>query len=440
VIRRKLAAIGASAQVGALVVTLASAALADSHTPPPIPPAPSLDTPLRASFFGDAVGVPLPRDVRSVLVMRREEPIYSEPSTRGGKRGAAILGAHLPLFGVRRGPGCAGRWFHVGPHAFICEDGAELSAAMPLALGSPEIPTQHGLPYDYHFVSPDGSFGYTELDSAELGVPNAQLQPGFGIAVERVVERTRGDAFGLTSRGFWVPMRDLRPARVVTYEGSTFTPDLAWVIREAATTYASPGGTRRSPPLQRLTAVRVLEEVERGGVRYARVGEGAWLRMSDLVKPSESPPPAELRPGERWIDIDLRRQTLVAYAGATPWFATLTSTGRGPARSESATPEGNYRIWVKLRTSDMDNLENIEAVENYAIEAVPWVMFFHRGYGLHGTFWHQRFGEVRSHGCVNLAPRDAERLFHWTQPKLPPGWSAVFPYAHETGTLVRVRR
>lgn len=384
--------------------------------------------------------MPLGLEFRSVRVLRHGEPVHSEPSSQSAKRGAIAEGALLAVFGAQRGRGCAGRWFHVGPHAFVCEDGAEPAREAASPLDAKEAPTPHGLPYDYYFVSPDGSFGYRHLETAEEGVPSVQFQPGFGIAVASSKTKSGADPFGLTSRGFWVPMRDLIPASPIPFQGARFSSDLAWVVRDAAPVYSSPGYRRRAATLERLTAVQVLEEQGRGGVRYVRVGERAWLRAADLVSPTEASVPAGLRPGERWIDIDLRHQTLVAYVGTTPWFATLTSTGRGPADSESATPEGTFRIWIKLRTSDMDNLENVEATENYAIEAVPWVMFFHRGYGIHGTFWHRRFGQVRSHGCVNLAPLDAERLFQWTSPRLPPGWTAVFPYAHELGTLVRVRR
>jgi lipoprotein-anchoring transpeptidase ErfK/SrfK len=87
----------------------------------------------------------------------------------------------------------------------------------------------------------------------------------------------------------------------------------------------------------------------------------------------------------------------------------------------------------------MDNLENLEARESYAIQSVPWVMYFDRGYGLHGAFWHRAFGRVQSHGCVNLTPADAERVFQWTSPRLPEGWSAVLPTDYERGTLVSVR-
>jgi lipoprotein-anchoring transpeptidase ErfK/SrfK len=87
----------------------------------------------------------------------------------------------------------------------------------------------------------------------------------------------------------------------------------------------------------------------------------------------------------------------------------------------------------------MTNLEDQEAGNYYAIEEVPWVMFFQKGYGLHGTFWHRSFGNVRSHGCVNLTPLDAQRLFHWTHPRLPAGWTAALPTDGEPGTIVRVR-
>ena len=40
-------------------------------------------------------------------------------------------------------------------------------------------------------------------------------------------------------------------------------------------------------------------------------------------------------------------------------------------------------------------------------------MYFYKGYGLHGTYWHNNFGTPMSHGCVNLATGDAGWLFSW---------------------------
>jgi hypothetical protein len=216
--------------------------------------------------------------------------------------------------------------------------------------------------------------------------------------------------------------------------------DFVWVVAEKPSVHAAPGGARRSDANPaRLARFVVLERVEHGKDVWLRIGDRAWLRERDTVSPRFAPPPIEARAGERWLDVDLERQVVTAYRGETPVFATLASTGRGAAGSEQATPPGTFRVWVKLRSSDMDNLENLEARTNYAIQAVPWVLYFHRGYGLHGAFWHRAFGRVQSHGCVNLTPSDAERLFAWASPRLPAGWSAVFPTDYEPGTIVRVR-
>jgi hypothetical protein len=345
------------------------------------------------------------------------------------------------VFGLRPGPGCAGSYYLVGPLAWICAEGVLPSQAKPvppLMAGS-----SGGLPFRYHFVRPDGSFGYRNLATAESGVPDAQLQPGFGIAVTRTENQPNGgDLFGLTTHGLWVPMRDLgtpvvAPAALaVDFDNAEY----AWIIADKPAVHRTPGGVRRRDvTLARLERVPVLERVEKGRETWLRVGDERFVRERDTVSPRVAPPPAEARPDERWIDVDLERQVVTAYRGEKPLFATLASTGRGAVGSEQATPPGSYRIWVKLRSSDMDNLENLEAQTNYVIQAVPWVLYFHKGYGLHGAFWHRAFGRVQSHGCVNLTPLDAERLFDFASPRLPEGWSAAFPTDYEPGTIVRVR-
>ena len=58
----------------------------------------------------------------------------------------------------------------------------------------------------------------------------------------------------------------------------------------------------------------------------------------------------------------------------------------------------------------------------YYLPNVPYIMYFFndqvpkwRGYGIHGDYWHDNFGNTMSHGCVNLRPDDAGLLFHWTE-------------------------
>jgi lipoprotein-anchoring transpeptidase ErfK/SrfK len=106
----------------------------------------------------------------------------------------------------------------------------------------------------------------------------------------------------------------------------------------------------------------------------------------------------------RWIDVDLSDQLLTAYEGTTAVFTTLVSSGL----PQTPTPVGQFRVWIKLRYDDM-------AGPGYYIEDVPFVMYFHEGYGLHGVTWHGNFGHPMSHGCVNLPTSSAEWLFAWAE-------------------------
>ena len=95
-------------------------------------------------------------------------------------------------------------------------------------------------------------------------------------------------------------------------------------------------------------------------------------------------------------------------------------------------------------------VEAVEAVEAaaegtdeerrlYSLHDVPWTQFFFESYALHGVYWHNGFGNRRSHGCVNLSPTDARWFYDWTEPAVPEGWWAIHTTEENPGTLVRVR-
>lgn len=329
----------------------------------------------------------------------------------------------------------------VGPVAWVCSDHVELSRAVPWQATPPKhIPS--GLPLPYYFVGRDGSLGYRNLNYADIGTPDYEFHPGFGIAIVRVSNPASADAFGLTTKGLWVPMRDVRPVRPNTFTGHRPTNgelNVAWVWKDEAPVYRRPGGVRSGEAETKHTQLAVLEQRARHGKRWFRIGEERWVSDRHVRAPRPAPPPEQLLPGERWIDVDIDEQVVTAYEGDRPVYVALASTGKGTGKSSLATPRGEFRVWVKLRSSDMTNLENDYANRYYAIEEVPWVLYFKKGYGLHGTFWHREFGRRRSHGCVNLTPLDAQWFFHWASPRLPTGWTAVLPTDYEPGTLVRVR-
>ncbi|MFZ3062746.1 MAG: L,D-transpeptidase [Actinomycetota bacterium] len=107
------------------------------------------------------------------------------------------------------------------------------------------------------------------------------------------------------------------------------------------------------------------------------------------------------------IDVNLSTQTLVLLEGGTPIFSTLVSTGK-PGYE---TPAGEFYVYAKDRVVDMGSTP--EAVEFYYVKDVPWVLWFEGGYSVHGTYWHNEFGRVRSHGCVNVPVPAAEQIYRW---------------------------
>jgi lipoprotein-anchoring transpeptidase ErfK/SrfK len=117
---------------------------------------------------------------------------------------------------------------------------------------------------------------------------------------------------------------------------------------------------------------------------------------------SIDPAPAPSTDTTRWIDVDLTRQVLIAYEGDTVVRTTLVSTGL----PGTPTVTGQYNIYVKYPAQLMYG-------PGYYLPDVPWVMYFYNDYGLHGTYWHNNFGQPMSHGCVNLPTPEAEWLYNW---------------------------
>jgi hypothetical protein len=188
-------------------------------------------------------------------------------------------------------------------------------------------------------------------------------------------------------------------------------------------------------PLDRFDAVGLTGEKSRvAGVEYWETDEGWWLRTVDATKTEPGNPPDKLGEHEKWIDVNLKRQTLVAFEGTSPVFVTLVSSGR----NEHETPPGSFHIREKHIAATMDGDSDTATDGPYSIEDVPYIEYFNAGYALHGAFWHAAFGFVKSHGCVNLAPWDARALFGWTDPQLPEGWHAVYASKDRPGTRVIV--
>jgi hypothetical protein len=186
---------------------------------------------------------------------------------------------------------------------------------------------------------------------------------------------------------------------------------------------------------ERFEAVGLTGETASvGGTELWETDEGWWMRGMDGTRTEPGPAPEKLGDHEKWIDVNLHRQTLVAFEGMTPVYVTIVSSGR----NEHETPAGSFRIREKHIASTMDGDADTASDGPYSIEDVPYIQYFNGGYALHGAFWHAEFGHVKSHGCVNLAPWDAKALFGWTEPQLPEGWHAIMSTKDRPGSRVVV--
>lgn len=177
--------------------------------------------------------------------------------------------------------------------------------------------------------------------------------------------------------------------------------------------------------------VAVLSPTATDGAAPERIG---WIDAEQIRRWYEAPKPDDIGADELWLDVELEQQTLAVMVGDAPIFVTMIASGN----HKHPTPVGLFRIRSKMGTATMDSQPGDE--EAYAVESVPWAQFFYKRYGLHGTFWHNRFGRRTSHGCVNLSAKDAAAVYAMTAPDPAPGWSMAFSHDNVPGTVVRIRK
>ena len=109
----------------------------------------------------------------------------------------------------------------------------------------------------------------------------------------------------------------------------------------------------------------------------------------------------------KWIETDLSEQRLYLKENGNTVNSFLVSTGKW-----SPTPKGEWRIWTKLTSTRMGGGSKALGTY-YNLPNVPYTMYYDRGYGIHGAYWHNNFGNTMSHGCTNMKPEEAKIVFDW---------------------------
>jgi hypothetical protein len=284
-------------------------------------------------------------------------------------------------------------------------------------------------PVDY--LQPNRQYAFVELKS----------QPGHGKLYIDAYEQV-------------VPAQDMRAEQPSEFSGRVLSEQpvtegrlAAWSISREAVLRGEP--KLKAPALGQLEwhqAIEVLPEVLQGrGGRWLTIPDGLGAGVPAYVEAAKvrwyEPGPAleGVAEGETWIDVDLQQQMLAVMRGGAPIFVTLISSGTG-SKPNTSTPRGIYRIRNKLALGAMRNRPEDATESPYHVEGVPWVQYFYRRFALHGAYWHNGFGHRKSHGCVNLAPKDARYVYGLTTPHVPPAWVSSYEHTGEPGSVVRVRK
>jgi len=348
--------------------------------------------------------------------------------------------------------GCRDPWLRIGRGEWLCSTGVTTRENAPPEPGFiPPLPRMESdLPFRYMRVTADELPVYRRpprVGEDADAVKERTLKKGYVLIIDKYVNIYQREMYRTPYYKF-VPRDGTHVVNGPAFRGvpiQSMEQELpfGWVVDPIARVREAPSMEAESVAIGRHVRAKVLETKRgRGEVWYrldlsgqpsggeTELPREGWIASLQFAYLAAIPRPRGVGAHERWVHVSLRNQTVAMYEGDRMIFATLGSSGD----DEHPTPSGLYRLESKRVTATMDNENNLAGP--YLIQDVPWVMYFKGSYALHGAFWHDRFGLRTSHGCVNLAPNDARRMFGWIKPDLIAGWHAIFSRPGRSGSVV----
>jgi lipoprotein-anchoring transpeptidase ErfK/SrfK len=387
---------------------------------------------------------PFAPDTRS-LVLKRSIAVRMAPSEHAERYGTIAAGTRVGWKRVLEAEGCRTRWVEIEPYGWVCESYLEPSERWPHGVELPRLQDDAIVPGVFGKVTGEKPRAF-ELQG-EAMVVSRSLEGS--MMVRRYGETTVGNVnyWRITQRGKreYLPRQSVREYRPSTFAGVRLGDDTGRTLpmgfplsREKVSAsvpvYSAATGGKVMGKVKGREPLAVLEIARDDSGRDVayRVGEGRWVQARDMRVARKTAPPPLTGATERWLDLDLDEQVLVAYEGELPVYASLVSTGSRKHPTET----GIYRMWVKFAETDMSDLAGEDP---YSVATVPWTQFYAKDLALHTAYWHDTFGTRRSHGCANLSPMDARFLYFWSEPEVPRGWSMAKGTVERPGSLVRIR-
>jgi len=369
--------------------------------------------------------------------------VYEAMATKPKVAGVIRRGTVLALGEQVSGNGCKdGSWYKASPFGYICTSHGFHVSDTPSTnrYGVPPAKVTSQLPYQYSRVITKRAPRYYRIPSvkeekqARLAMEkkgptpesvSSLMEGDYFLALARTETRTAdGAVFYRTVRGRFVRESDIELRNPEPIRGEELGRDgwrlpLAFVYGEDRDLVSfKKGELDVVGKAQKHARFVVDEEQTLDGVTYVSGKPGA-VRSDEVRVARKEKRPSGVPANAKWIHVDLSEQTLVAYRGDEPVYATVISSGKEGYEP----PTGLFKVQQKYISTTMNATDPIDGF--YEVEEVPWTLYYHRGYALHGAYWHTDFGKVRSHGCTNIAPVDARWLYYWTDPEVPPAWHAV---------------
>ena len=341
------------------------------------------------------------------------------------------------------GSGCKdGSWYKATPFGYVCTSLGFHVGETPSTnrYGVPPAKTSSHLPYQYSRVITKRAPRYYRIPTVQEEkqarramekkgpTPEAvsSLMEGdyFLALAEKETRKADGAVFYRTIRGRFVRESDVELRNPDVVRGEELGRDgwrlpLAFVWGEDRDLLDVKGEKARvTGKAQKHGRFVVEEEPKVDGVAYV-IGKPGAVKRDEVRVARQAKRPSDVPANGKWIHVDLGEQTLVAYEGDKPVYATLISSGKEGYEP----PTGLFKVQQKYISTTMNATDPIDGF--YEVEEVPWTLYYFRGYALHGAYWHTDFGKVRSHGCTNIAPVDARWLYYWSEPEVPAAWHAV---------------
>ncbi|MBW6466165.1 MAG: L,D-transpeptidase [Brevefilum sp.] len=290
-------------------------------------------------------------------------------------------------------------------------------------------------PRELPAATPPSEMGQMPVFVAKINLPDDQPAPIYasfedavaGTNPSRYINRGRlrfvsyiyqqpdanGKTYVMLKSGEWIRAT---PAAHTNFQGLEFfenpKSDFGWII-DPTGSYTAPsfGARTTGKAYLRATKIQVFETVKAEGFFWYKISPEEWVNSQKARVVTLRPTPPEGVQSNRWIELDLFQQTIMAYEDGQLLFATIMASGLDPF----FTQPGVFTIYQKKPLETMQGSFEADKSDFYYLEDVPWTMYYDQARAIHTAYWHTYFGYPQSHGCINLSPGDAKWLFEWAE-------------------------